>query len=327
MFTTGAFAQVYEGPSVLSRGGSARPYGQRAGRDANIRGYVSVQAFADSGFFPATVSPTGGPTVSGTQFGMEGTVGAYGIKRFRQGQAGIDYNGTFRHYPQASGLNGTDHFLGVDFKFQLNRSMMLKGQTTLGTSSRVFSFANVVGGGLGSSFLPLNDLFDARVYFARTSMGLTYNITRRLQLDLHADGFVIRRNKALVGVNGYSPGASLTYRMNQRQWVGALFNFIHFDYPKAFGESDIQLLGGVFVHNFTKRWQAELTAGAYRVDVAGTRRVEADPIVQQLLGIRFISEAFSQANTVHSSARMFGAPQRPRRFHSAINADPTPATV
>lgn len=289
------WGQYYDGPSVLSQGGASRPYGVRAGKDRNIRVYGSISGIVDSGFFPISVDDQ---VIFGTRFGAEASAGLYGVKRFQRGSFGIDYNGAYRNYGSKAYFNGSDHYLGADAAYQKSSRLSLKGQTTLGTSSRVFSFANVVGGGLGAGFLPINDLFDARVYFGRASGSAEVMLTRRLQLDLMAEGFTVRRANALVGVNGYSPGASLSYRFNRKQWIGGFYNFIHFDYPKAFGESDLHLMGGTFVHNFTKNWQVETLLGVYRTDIAGKRRVEADPIVQQLLGIRFITEAFSRASTL-----------------------------
>jgi hypothetical protein len=86
--------------------------------------------------------------------------------------------------------------------------------------------------------------------------------------------------------------------MNRRNTIGAIYNFIHYDYPKAFGEANIHVAMGFWQYDINKFWNFEVQAGAFVADSAGTESVPAAPIVQQLLGVTSITEAFSRVVTL-----------------------------
>ena len=289
-------AQEYEGPTVLSRsGGGLRPYGARSGEEAKLRVFASVQAIYDYGFLPFSTGNGGGINKLGGQPGYEGKLGIYGTKRWRRASLGLDYTGSYRGYTTNTYYNGADNFLGLEFGDQLNRRTLLTGTATAGTSNRVFSFASsLVGSPLGN-ILPTTDIFDARTYFISGGMGISHQFNSRLGIEIRGEGYRVERHvSALVSVQGYSPKMALSYRINRRMTVGGIYNFFHYDYPKQFGETNVHVSMAYVNYEFNRMWRLETQGGVFVADSAGTRSVAADPIVQQLLGVRTVNEAFSR---------------------------------
>jgi hypothetical protein len=295
-----AAAQEYDGPTVLSRGGGGiHPYGEQIGEDPKLRVYVEATAIYDYGFTPVSVNSTGAINSLGGQFGYEGHLGVYGTKRWRRTSLGLDYNGEYRGYTKNTYYNGADNFLGLEFGDQLDRKSLLTGTITAGTSSRVFGAVNnLIGVPLGN-ILPTTDIFDARTYFLNGGMGISRQLTSRLGFEIRADAFRVERHStALISVQGYSPKASLSYRLNKRDTIGAIYNFIHYDYPRAFGEADIHVAMGFWTHQINQLWKFEVQGGTFVANSAGTQTIAADPVVQQLLGVSQITEAFSRVVTL-----------------------------
>ena len=302
-------AQEYEGPTVLSRsGGGIRPYGQRVGDEAKMRVFISAEAIYDYGFVPISTGSTGAVNRIGGQLGYQGRVGIYGTKRWRRTSLGLDYTGLYRGYKDATYYNGADNFLGLEFGDQVDRKTLVTGTVTAGTSNRVFGFANnLIGSPLGN-ILPTTDIFDARVYFLSGGMGLSHQVTNRFGFELRAEAFRVERHSAsLISAQGYSPKASLSYRINRRQTAGVIYHFNHYDYPRAFGETNVHVFMGFWNYAINRLWKFESQGGAFVADTAGTRKVDADPIVQQLLGVKSVSEAFSRVVTLpNAQLRLIG---------------------
>jgi hypothetical protein len=294
------WSQVYEGPAILSRGGSAgsRPFGERLGRQTKIRTYVDLSAVYDTGFLPYALDSNGNLQNPGALYGAEAGVGVFGIKKFRYGSFGIDYRGTFRRYSRNNQFAGSDHFLGIDAKQQISRRTTIEGHVTGGTSNRVFSFGSFLIGNSFATTLPINEVFDNRVYYLQGGASITFQPTARFSYVLGADAFGIRRSTGqLIGVNGYMPRAGIGYRLSKRLQLGGIYQFQHFDYPRAFGESDVHVVSGVLGYEFSRRWSAEFSLGLFRSDSAGTRRVAADPIIREILGIDSVVESFARGTT------------------------------
>lgn len=289
-------AQEYEGPTVLSRsGGGVRPYGQRVGEESKVRLYVAAEAIYDYGFLPISTNSNGLVSRFGGQFGYRGSFGVYGTKRWRRTSLGLDYTGAYRGYLKNQYFNGADNFLGMEFGDQLNRKTLVTGTVTAGTASRALDLAGGLTGVPLGNILPTTDIFDARTYFINGGMGISRQLTSRLGIELRAEAFRVERHStSLISVEGYTPKASISYRLNRRNTIGAIYNFVHYDYPRAFGEANIQVAMGFWGYDINRLWKFEAQGGAFVADTAGTRSVAADPIVQQLLGVRTITEAFSR---------------------------------
>ena len=302
-------AQEYEGPTVLSRsGGGIRAYGSRVGEEAKMRVFLNAGAIYDYGFLPISTGAGGLVSKVGGQFGYEGRMGIYGTKRWRRASLGLDYTGTYRGYTKNTSYNGSDHFLGLEFGDQLSRRTMLNGSLTAGTSNRVFGFSGALIGSPLGNLLPTTDIFDARTYFLNGGMGLSHQVNSRLGIELRGEGFRVERHSgSLVSVEGYSPKASVSYRLNRRNTVGTIYNFYHYDYTRQFGESNVHVAMAYWGYEINRLWRFETQGGVFLADTAGTRTVPADPIVRQLLGVQNVSEAFSRVVTLpNAQVRLTG---------------------
>jgi hypothetical protein len=96
-------------------------------------------------------------------------------------------------------------------------------------------------------------------------------------------------------VNGYIPRFGYGYRLTRKLQIGTVYAFQHFDYPRAFGESDVHSLNGIISYDLSKRWSFEVGSGVFRADSAGTRTVAADPVLQRLLGLTSVVESFASS--------------------------------
>ncbi len=321
----GLWAQVYGGPAILSRGSGAsvRPYGERSGRAAKIRAFVDISGVYDTGILPYELDKNGNFANPGGQYGVEAGVGVFGVKNFRRSTVGLDYRGTYRGYPQSSNTSGTDHFLGLQLSNQTNKRTTIEGHLTAGTSNRVFSFGNFIIGDSFANTLPINEVFDNRVYFLQGGASITYQPTARFSYVLGGDGFAVRRTAGqLVSVNGYTPRAGMAYRLSKRMQIGSVYQFEHFDYPRAFGEADVHIANGVLGYELGKRLTFEGSVSYFRSDSTGTHRVDADPVIQRLLGLTSVIESFARGtNRVGYSTTLVS---RTKKTSLSVGAARTP---
>ena len=328
-----AWSQVYEGPSVLSRGGngSFRPYGERVGRNTSIRMYLDTSGVYDTGILPYELDSNGNLVNPGGLYGVEAGVGVFGKKTTRFASFGVDYRGTYRHYPRANNnalfknnFNGSDHFLGIDGKKRQGRQIYYEGHLTGGTSNRVFSFGSFLLGNSFSNTLPVNEIFDMRIYSLTGGASMTYQATSRVSFNVGGDALWVRRaSSALTGVNGFMPHASVGYQINRHTTIGAVYQFQHFDYAKAFGESDVQMGTFVVSHQFSKWASLEVGSGVFRADSAGTRTVAADPIIQKLLGLQTVVESFSRVTNRVTTSALFTAAGKKARLAGGYTRMPS----
>lgn len=287
----------YAGPGVSSRG--TRQAGARGSEPVSIRPYASVSAVADTGTLGIISDQTGKLATINTLYGVEANVGAYGSRLWRASRLGLDYQGNYRHYNTNSYFNGSDHLLNMDYSRQVNRRTSFELRGAGGTSSRtvggVFGFQNFDPSQFG---LPVSDIFDNRSYFADLSGTLGRTIGSRNTVSVGGGAFGVRRqSKLLVGVNGYRALGSFSRQVNRKTSVGASYSYIHVDYPRVFGEADINSVQLQIGHRLTRTWVANIGLGAFRSDVAGTRTVALDPLVAELLGNNVGREAFNAINT------------------------------
>ena len=148
---------------------------------------------------------------------------------------------------------------------------------------------------------PGYDVFDNRAFYLEESAGASYQVSSRFSLSATGTGFAVRRQaKALVGLNGYSGQASAAYQLNKTKSVNVSYAFTHFDYPRGFGESNVQtyLLG--YMQSLGKRWTFSISAGAARISTVGVQQVAADPITAALFGDTTIIQAFRRSVYVGS---------------------------
>jgi hypothetical protein len=309
-----AAAQVgdYLGPGILTMG--AGDIGTRAGQPVSLRLYADVAAVYDNGLQPLSLTPTGSLVQINGLYGTEANIGAYGVHQWKQAQLGLDYRGAFRDYVNGSYYDGIDQQLLLGYTYQKSKRLYFDAQEVAGTLSRSI-------GGIPGVTLPIPTtvdsptalLFDDRQFFTESSLTMTYLLSARTSVTIGGTGFLVRqRSSALIGVNGYSLIGSIHHRLSRTSTIGAEYKHQHYDYPGAFGQSDINSYEGIFGAQLGKRWKFGLQAGIYQAQVQGVQEVALDPNIAAILGITNIAQTFYKPYTFPT-----GSARLTRQFKSA----------
>lgn len=286
----------YGGPAVSSRG--LRDAGARGGEPTNIRLYGTVRGVVDNGFIGVGLDQNGNITDPGTLFGVEANVGAYGTREWKRSRLGLDYQGSVRHYSSKTFYDGSDHMLSLDYGTQITRRTGAIFKIVAGTSTLpvggVFSYGSLDPFFLG---VPINDVFNNRSYFLEAMGAYTIQIGARNSLNVGGSGFAVRRqSKVLVGVNGQRAFSEFSRQVSRRTVVGVSYQYFHVDYPRVFGEADVNSVSVTLRRQLNRYWTFTVGAGGMKTDFAGVRQVTLDPVIQELLGQTTGREAFNAVN-------------------------------
>jgi hypothetical protein len=178
-------------------------------------------------------------------------------------------------------------------KFQQSRKIVYDIQGAVGTlnqgTSVLAANAAVIGGVIDQNSL----LFDNRSTYYQVSTDMNYLASGRTYYTVGGTGYIVRRKSlALVGINGYSLRGSVNHRTSQSTTIGATFEHKHYDYPRVFGESDINSFTGSVSKQLGKRWKATISGGAYVIETQGTESVSIDPAIAALIGTSVSTRTF-----------------------------------
>ena len=281
----------YLGPGILTRG--AGDIGTRAGQDVDLRFFVNATGIYDNGLQPFAVDGKGQLVTVNGLWGTEVAFGAYGVHNFRHAKLGLDYKGTYRHYTEQSFYDGTDHELALGYSYQKSRRLVFDLRQVAGLVSQGTSFAGALPTVPGAVVTPSSLLFDNRASFLQSTMDMSYAQSEHTVFTVGGDGFGIwRKAPGLVGVEGYSLHGEIKHRLSLRTTVGAAYQYTHYDFPKAFGQSDIHSVNAIFVTQLSRSWTASVKGGVYQAEVEGLQTVAVDPVVAALLGVTSTVETF-----------------------------------
>ena len=276
-------AQGYGGPSILSRGGNAP--GRRGRAPVDFTFYASLRGLYETGLL-APVLNENGELVPRDTSGGQAEIGAYGGHDWRRSSLGLDYRGDYRYTTGYKNLNGMNHALALDYSYQLNRRTQIQLRETGGTSNRAFGgFAAPAFSDAGALGLPLNELFDVRIYYAQSTANVLYRKSARMTLIGGVTGFFVKRKSlALVNAQGYTANGGVSYQLNRRDTVGVEYTAMRLEFPHVFLHSNVQSAGLRFQRRFSRSLEVELFGGAYRISTAGTQTVQLSPEVAAILG-------------------------------------------
>lgn len=302
VFASTAAAQLdsYLGPGILTRG--AGNIGSRAGQEMDLRFFAGVSGIYDNGIQPLSLDSKGNLIQVNGLYGVEADLGAYGTHQWRTSLLGLDYRGAYRHYSEQSYYDGSDHQLLLGYTYQKSKRLVFDFQEIAGTFSRFI-------GGIPGAYVPLQSvvdqptslLFDNRIYFGETQASATYLLSSRTSVTAGGEGYVVRyRASGLVGMNGYGLHGSIQHRLSRVTTIGAGYTHQHFDFPGAFGQSDINSYLGIFGTQFGRHWTLSLQGGAFQVEVQGLQEVALDPAVAALLGVSRATQRFYDQGTFPS---------------------------
>jgi hypothetical protein len=288
--------QGYEGPSILSRGSNT--VGQRGGEQVDLRFFGNVNGIYDTGLVPVTTDTTGQLALPGGLYGVEAQIGAYGVHNFRRGQIGLDYKGSYRHYTQNSFFDGTDQALTLTYAYQKSRRLAIDTRGVAGTYSSAL-FANTVAY-TGDSVAAGQAIFDNRSNYADAAMDVNFAYTNRTVFSAGGEGFLVtRRSRALIGVHGYSLKGEMEHKLSGTTAIGLTYDHHHYDYPRAFGESNIDGISFTAVKQLDRRRVTiRASFGGLMIQTEGVETVQLDPLVASILGVSTGVQAFYQKSFV-----------------------------
>ena len=293
----------YLGPSIMSRG--AGDIGTRGGQNVDLRFFANLNVIYDSGFVPLATGTTGQIVDPGGLIGVEASIGAYGTHSWRRANLGLDYRGNYRHYNNQTYYDGSDQQLSLGYTYQKSRRLQLEFQGLAGTFSQGYggvtspgASTDVNGGISPSSGL----LFDNRSTFLQGGMDVTYLKSARNSFSVGGQGYdVMRQSKALVGMHGYMLHGTFEHRLSMNSSVGLTYSHIHYDFPRAFGESTADSLQLGYSTTFDRRrWTLRILGGGAQVEAEGLQTVALDPLVASILGVSTTVQTFYQRTIIPS---------------------------
>jgi len=285
-FAATAIAQVgdYLGPGVLSRG--AGNIGTRAGQQVDLKLFANVSGVYDTGLSPVSLDSKGDLVQINGVYGVETAIGAYGVHSWRHSTLGLDYKGSFYHYADNSYLDGTDQMLALGYTYQKSRRLTFDLRQLAGTLSKgINSVSGAAPVPVDFVNQPTTMLFDNRSSYLQSTADVSYMLSPRTIFTAGGDGYAVyRQSRALAGVNGYNLRGAIERRLSRKTSIGAEYQHTHFDFPRAFGESTINMFEGMYSTMLGRHWTFSLHGGVFQVQVEGLQRVSLDPVVAALLG-------------------------------------------
>jgi hypothetical protein len=312
-----ALAQMgggYLGPAVLSSG--ATGVGNRSGQQMDLRFYAGVNGVYDSSIQPVAINSQGQLITIGGLYGVEANLGVYGTHSWRTALLGVDYKGVFREYANDPTYSGIDQYLTLGYTWQESRRIIWKAQLLGGivdNSLGGIGVEPVITGANTDIVNPGSLLFDSRSYYVQGGLDVTLIETPRTSFTFGGQGFDVWRQSAdLVGVEGYSARGTVEHKINRNTSVGFTYQRQHFNFPRVFGQADIDT-GEVFLGtNLGRLWTVTVRAGVFHSEVSGLETVSLNPVIAALLGQSTVVQAFYRADVYPS-----GQASLTRRFKTA----------
>lgn len=310
--TADAQLSNYLGPGILT--GGADNIGNRSGEQVDLRLYASVTGIYDNGIEPVSVNSKGDLVQVSGLYGIDTSVGAYGVHSWRVAQLGLNYSGDFIHFTNDSAYDMSNQSLRLGYTYQKSRRLYFDLQGTGGTYSIALG---AIAGEASATPSIINQqsllLFDNRTYFLQAGAGMTYLLTPRASISVGGEGFTVQyQSSALVGMEGYGAHANFRYRVSRLTSIGAQYARQHFQYPNFFGQSDMNLYTALFSTQIGRLWTLSANAGAYQVNSVGLQSVALAPAIAALLGVSSTVHIFASQTWIPA-----GQANLTRRFKNA----------
>jgi hypothetical protein len=295
----------YQGPGVLTRG--AGNVGQRGGEQVDLRFFASISSTYDTGLQPIALDSKGQLAQINGIYGAEASLGVYGTHNWKTATLGIDYTGNYHAYSGASYFDGSDQSLALGYSVRATKRFSIDMREVAGTASRgLGTYYSAIPGDQVN--LPTSLLFDNRTYYTQSGMDFIYQESARTVFSAGGDGFLVRRQSAaLTGLNGYDLHGSVEHRQTKNTTIGVNYQYSHYDFPRVFGEADVQVLQGTYATRLSRRWTLSLAGGVARTEVRGLEQVATDPVVAALTGITSVVRTFYRINKLPSVNATLGA--------------------
>jgi hypothetical protein len=262
-----------------------------------------------------------GVSTTGTQ--VEG--GAYGARNWQRSSIGLDYRGDYRKSNTAQ-FDGSNQALSLDWQYQPNRRISMFAQETAGTTNRAFGGFSAPAFADQDNFgVPLNEVFDSRVYFSQTSAGVGYRQSARMTVKFTGGSFLVKRtSRALIGMQGYSAGVDVSRQMSRSLGIGLVYNYIKFEYPRVYGGSEVHMVGVGFKRRFTRSLDLSGMVGVFRADTTGTETFTLSPEIAAVLGRSQGVQAFQRIFIAPQASIELGYTLERSRFNISYNSGINP---
>ena len=114
-------------------------------------------------------------------------------------------------------------------------------------------------------------LFDSRSYYLQGGLNMTYQQTARTSYTIGGQGFEIwRQSPDLIGMEGYSLQGLAEHKLSRYTSVGFSYQRQHYNFPKVFGQADVDT-GELFLGtNFGQYWTFTIHGGVFH---SGSQRL------------------------------------------------------
>lgn len=308
-------AQQYEGPSIVSRDKTL--IGERGGKLLDFRVWAGINGVYDSGIVPVSTDQTGRITDVGGSEGVEASFGASGSRQWKRDSLSLDYSGTFRHYVNDSAFDGIDQFISLRYGRILTRHLTLDIKEVADTSNLAngaYTYLPLTAIDLASA--PTNDLFDNRTYYSQSRVAMVWKKSARLSISVNGQGYLVRReSSALAGLNGYSTGGDVAYRITRRQTLSVNYSYTNYDYQRTFGNANVNTVSAGYSIGLGRRWDASFSLGGSYAGARGEQQVAVSPAIVAIIGVPTIVSTFNTHTAVP-----YGVASIVRRFsHSSVS--------
>lgn len=284
-FATAACAQEYGGPAILSRGEAPAAMSTP---EIDFRPFVGFYATYSSGLANVTVNNEGG-LANESSFGGALTWGISGTHSWRHTKLGLNYGGSLAHYIKQTAFDSISQSFMMGLSHRARRHVMLSWRNSLGVFSRVRGergLQSTLPFDPATTYTPVTDFFDNRTLYLSTQADMTYQKSARLSFNMGGDGFVVRRrSRALYGVLGGGARGDIEYRLTRQSTLGVQYSFMHYDFTKIFGGTDLHGVAVNYGVRLTKQLEFSMYGGFYRVESKFIEEVPIDPVIAALLGI------------------------------------------
>ncbi len=228
--------------------------------------FFNFFAFGDGIYddYEPIVGPNG-QRANNSSLGFSVGGGVNGYHTFHNATLSLSYSGDYREYQNNIYGSGTDQSLGLSYSKRLTRRLS-------------FSFSQYAGiSYYGSYLIPSgpnqisNNPFSPETKFLSSSLGITYQQTRRLSYSVGGSFFLQRYNyPGSIGTTGGSGSASVNYRVSPRVTVGGSYSHMDFSYQRGAGTAQADTVAATLSRVFPQHWTVSLSGGATRSNVSGT---------------------------------------------------------
>ncbi len=245
--------------------------------------FFDATAFFD-GIYDTTQQAVNAPNTGGAGFDVGGSVS--GSKTFSNAALSLTYRGEYRDYAPSFGGKGSNQNLNFIYSRRLNYRWSVSFHTIAGVTAY---------GSTNYSFNPsqaaLDNPFSTSTRFLSSGITLAYRQTQRLTYIFSGDFFLNRYNYA--GATGSTGGiftGAVSYELTPRTTLGLTYSHDQIWYQFGAGDSHIDGLFLSGTHKFGQTWEAELSAGASRVNAQGVYRLPVQFVIdgQTVFGIETI---------------------------------------